>query len=301
MHNFNGKKRDGLSVVARLAWTIVAITALVFTALLIKAKSKPKDPDVIIDIYNTKAPSEQPFTAAPSDQPFTVAPSTTPDATSYMPSPTPMLSDAPTQNTSTQSPSNSPDYSVFDKSAFVGNSIFEGLYRYGVITHGKFFTKVGLNILSVYTDTTTTGTVPVINELDNGDYESIIIMFGQNELGWPNVDSFIAHYSDFIDDVRAKQPAAKLFLTGLPPFSKAKSDEGGSSGLTNERVHLYNGKIEQLAQSKNCYYISVPDAMMDSTGALPDEATSDGIHLNLNYSKIWADHICLTVMSAHGK
>ena len=45
-----------------------------------------------------------------------------------------------------------PDYSVFDNSVFVGNSVFEGLYRYGVITHGKFMTKVGLNILSVYTD-----------------------------------------------------------------------------------------------------------------------------------------------------
>lgn len=299
MHNFNGKKSNGLSVAARLAWIIVAITAIVLIILFIRARSKPKNPDAIIDIYSTEVPSSTP---APSETPD-VQPSSDvsdTDVPSVSPSSTPALSEPPSI-TAAPTSSGGPDYSVFDNCAFVGNSIFEGLYRYGVITRGKFFTKVGLNILSVYNDTTATGTVPIIDELDTGNYDSIIVMFGQNELGWPNVDSFIQHYSDFIDDVREKQPNARIFLTGLPPFSKEKSSEGGSNGLTNERVHLYNGRIEELAQSKNCYYISVPDAMMDADGALPSEATSDGIHLNLAYSKIWADHICLTVMAAHGR
>lgn len=299
MHNFNGKKSSGLSIAARLAWIIVAVTAIVLIVLFIKAKNNPKNPDAIIDIYSTDVPSSTPASSeTPDVQPSsdvlgTVAPSD-------QPSSTPSPSATPSAATATPSLGN-PDYSVFDNCAFVGNSIFEGLYRYGVITRGKFFTKVGLNILSVYKDTTATGTVPIINELDTGNYESIILLFGQNELGWPSVDSFIQHYSDFIDDVREKQPNARIFLAGLPPFSKEKSSEGGSNGLTNERVHLYNGRIEQLAQSKNCYYISVPDAMTDADGALPSEATSDGIHLNLEYSKIWADHICLTVMAAHGR
>lgn len=299
MHNFNGKKSNGLSVVARLAWIIVAITAIVLIVLFIRARSKPKNPDAIIDIYSTEVPSSTPAPSeSPDIQPSAAVSDT--DAPSALPSSTPAPSETPPTTTAPPSPGG-PDYSVFDNCAFVGNSIFEGLYRYGVITRGKFFTKVGLNILSVYNDTTATGTVPIIDELNTGNYESIILMFGQNELGWPNVDSFIQHYSDFIDDVREKQPNARIFLTGLPPFSKEKSSEGGSNGLTNERVHLYNGRIEKLAQSKNCYYISVPDAMMDADGALPSQATSDGIHLNLAYSKIWADHICLTVMAAHGR
>lgn len=299
MHNFNGKKSNGLSIAARLAWIIVAVTAIVLVVLFIKAKTKPKDPDAIIDIYSTEVPSSTPVSSETPDVQTsgTISDSAVPSET---PSSTPAPSETPAITTAAPSPGDL-DYSVFDNCAFVGNSVFEGLYRYGVITRGKFFTKVGLNILSVYTDTTATGTVPIIDELDTGSYESVILMFGQNELGWPSVDSFIQHYSDFIDDVRAKQPNARIFLTGLPPFSKEKSAEGGSTGLTNERVHLYNGRIEELAQSKNCYYISVPDAMMDADGALPSEATSDGIHLNLTYSKIWADHICLTVMVAHGR
>lgn len=299
MHNFNGKKSSGLSVAARLAWIIVAVTAIVLIVLFIKAKSKPKNPDAIIDIYSTEVPSSTPAPSETPDVQPSAAVSDT-DVPTVLPSSTPAPSETPLVTTASPSPGG-PDYSVFDNCAFVGNSVFEGLYRYGVITRGKFFTKVGLNILSVYSDTTTTGTVPIIDELDTGNYDSIILMFGQNELGWPSVDSFIQHYSTFIDDVRGKQPNARIFLTGLPPFSKEKSSEGGSNGLTNERVHLYNGRIEKLAQSKNCYYITVPDAMMDADGALPSEATSDGIHLNLAYSKIWADHICSIVMAAHGR
>ncbi len=126
-------------------------------------------------------------------------------------------------------------------------------------------------------------------------------MFGQNELGWPSLTSFIDHYSKFIDDVRVKQPNAKLFLTGLPPVSKEKSAAGGDTGVTNERTQMYNVQIEELARTKGCYYISVPDAMMTSEGDLPADASSDGIHLNMEYSRLWADHICQTVMAAHNR
>lgn len=38
--------------------------------------------------------------------------------------------------------------------------------------------------------------------------------------------------------------------------------------------------------------------MITADGDLPDDASSDGMHLNMQYSSVWADHICLTVMAA---
>ena len=35
--------------------------------------------------------------------------------------------------------------------------------------------------------------------------------------------------------------------------------------------------------------------LVDANGCLPADASGDGIHLNMTYSKYWADHICRTV------
>lgn len=313
MHNFDAgrRRRDGLGIVAKAAWVIVGVAIVVVAALLIYAKVSEDRQDADINIHNSHSPEiptgtdsgpegtfgtavPTPTGAASTDPPInTVAP--TPEST-----PTPGL-----DVTATPGYTPEPDYSVFDNSVFIGNSVFEGLYRYGVITHGTFFTKVGLNILSVYSQPATDGTLPIINmsepcELDSGDYEIAILMFGQNELGWPSLTSFISHYSQFIDDIRVKQPNAVIFLTGLPPFSKAQSESGGETGANNERIRMYNEQIEQLALTKNCYYIRVPDVMLTAGGDLPDEASSDGMHLNMKYSRAWADFICLTVMQAVG-
>ena len=315
MHNFDTRRRrrrgDGLGIVAKAAWVIVGIALVVVTALVIYAKVNEGRQNVDIDIHNSPSPELPTGTASdPNGTPGTTAPvptgvtSTDPpiNTAAATPDPTPTATPGDTVIPG-YTPEPEPDYSVFDNSVFVGNSIFEGLYRYGVITHGTFFTKVGLNILSVYSQPATNGTLPIINmsepcELDSGDYEIAILMFGQNELGWPSLTSFISHYSQFIDDVRAKQPNAVVFLTGLPPFSKAQSDKGGETGANNDRIRMYNEQIEQLALTKNCYYIRVPDVMLTADGDLPDEASSDGMHLNMKYSKAWADFICLTVMQA---
>lgn len=188
------------------------------------------------------------------------------------------------------------DYSVFADCAFLGNSTFEGLYKYGVITNSHFFTKVGLNVNSVYTATTSTGSVPVIDELNTGSYRAVILMFGQNECGWPSLDTFISKYAQLLNDVWARQPEAKLFITAVPPVSKEVSDQG-ANGVTNEHIDYINNGLKQLADNTpNAYFITVPPIMVASDGTLRPEASGgDGIHLNLEYTRHWADHICAAV------
>ena len=123
------------------------------------------------------------------------------------------------------------------------------------------------------------------------------MMFGENELGWPDLNLFINKYEQLCRDVWKKQPGAKLFITGIPPVSAAKS-ASSTTGVTNENIQLYNAQLADLcARTEGVYFISVPEALMTSNGALPAEASGDGLHLNMTYSRYWADHICLTVMS----
>lgn len=243
-------------------------------------------PTVSSDVrLETLAPSATlaPFDVSPSPYvPLTPVPTQPPGHTSQTPWSTPI-------------PGGNVGQSVFDNCAFVGNSLFEALHAYGVVTHGSFFTTVGLNINTVYTETSTHGRIPVINELNTGSYAGVILMFGQNELGWPKAEVFIQKYANLIRDVKSRQPNARIFITAMPPVTKALSDSS-SNGTTNANINYINSLLANLAgQFGYCRFITVPDEMYDANDALPSQASGDGIHLNMTYSRIWAQHICQAV------
>lgn len=272
---------------------------LIAAFLLSAASGCANEPNVVINI-NTPAPDTfsppAKESAAPVTQtPVTQTPVTQPPATQAPESGVPF-----TQPPATALPK--PDYSVFDNCAFVGNSVLHGLYQFGIITYGSFFTKVSLNVQSVYTQTTDTGSTPIIDELKNGNYKAVILLFGENELGWPSVDSFISKYSQLVDDVRERQPDAEIFIMGIPPVSKkaAESEKNKSRGVTNENIVIFNAGLARLAGERGCNFIPVPAALTAADGALPKEASSDGIHLNMKFSRLWADHICLSVAAGLG-
>lgn len=306
---------------------IFALTATIMAAMLISGCKKPND--VIIDVDpaitdsstpdtpTEASPSFAADTPAPSDSieshtavPFVTDAPTPGDATSVptvAPTSASLETDPPATGISvptiapTSAPTNVPgqlNYGVFDSCCFVGNSIFEGLHLYGVIANGTWYTKVGLNILTVYNTPVIGGTVPIIDELNQGSYKGILLMFGQNECGWPDLNNFINKYETLLADVWAKQPQAKLFLMGITPVSKKVSDKG-KNGVTNANINTINEGLEALAaRTANAYYISVPQQFYGSNGALVEEASSDGVHLTVAYMKIWADHICRIVGGA---
>ena len=253
------------------------IMAALFAALLFAGCEKSEDPTQIVDIYTpvpaaTSVPKSE-TTAAPTDSPVVTE------------GPTPAPTEVPKEA----------DQSVFDDAVFLGNSVFEGLYRFGVITHGKFFTKVGLNVNSVFTANIEGSSVPVIDELRNGTYKKAILYFGTNELGWPSYQGFIDKYSAVIDGVLERQPGCRIYVCGVLPTSKAVSDKN-ENGINNENVARMNVMLKELCASRNAVFIEVPAEFFGPDGALPDDASSDGIHLNLSYDRAWAEHICLKVM-----
>ena len=238
----------------------------------------------------------------PTDVPeVTPEPTSVPTPIPTEPAVTEQATEQATEQNETPAPTQgadvTPDQSVFDDAVFIGNSIFEGLYRFGIITHGRFYTKVGLNVNSVMTDHAEGSSVPVIDELNGGEVGKVIILLGTNELGWPSYPTFIQKYSDLLDAVWQRQPKAKIYVTALPPVTKNTSDTS-TVGITNSNIVRMNGMLEELAGRKGAIFIDVPASLYDGSGALPDEASSDGIHLNLKYDRLWADHITLKVMGA---
>jgi lysophospholipase L1-like esterase len=145
------------------------------------------------------------------------------------------------------------------------------------------------------TDHADGSSVPIIDELKKGDCGKVIILLGTNELGWPSYPTFIQRYSNLLDAVWERQPNARIYICGLPPVTK-KTDDKNSNGINNANIRRMNGMLEELAGTRGASYIDLPAELYDSNNCLPAEASSDGIHLNLKYDRIWADHITLKVM-----
>lgn len=243
----------------------------------------------------TESPTPE-LTPAPTPEPA-ATPAPEPTATAVptaAPTPAPTAIPKPTASP-TDPPNGTPDFSVFDNCCFVGNSTFEGFHLYHVIDNGAWYTRVGLNVNSVYTTPTEGGSVPIINELDHGSYDGVLLMFGQNECGWPSLDTFLTKYVQLVADVHAKQPGAKVFITGIPPVSQHVSDTS-PYGVTNPHINYINSGLEAIAGSiPYAYFITVPQELIGPDGTLPAEASSDGIHLNKTYLRYWANHICRAV------
>lgn len=271
----------------RLIYILILASVLLLGAALMTGCAEGQD--IVINLYTPSA------TEISVPVPTLVPGSTrepTPEPTKSPYSPT------VTQGNTPEGTPVAPDQSVFDDAALIGNSTFEGLYRYGIITHGHFFTKVGLNVLTVHTATTEHGTVPIIDELNTGTYGKVILMFGENELGWPSPASFIQKYEELVDAVWARQPQAEIYIVAMPPVTESYST-WELMGVSNVNIQNFNAMMKDLADRRGCHYIDVPKELMTYNGALPDEASGDGLHLNLKYARYWADHICLCVMGVY--
>jgi lysophospholipase L1-like esterase len=129
-----------------------------------------------------------------------------------------------------------------------------------------------------------------MDELNHRQYDQIFLMFGQNELGWEYTDIFIDRYAAVIDAVMERQPGARIYVLSIPPVSEKVSLKN-ANGINQQRIEEYNARLAELARLKNADYVNVSPMLADESGFLPEDASTDGIHLNKTYSKIWLQAI----------
>lgn len=211
------------------------------------------------------------------------------------PSPIPVVTTAPSADTGQAAQSantqpnavQEPDGSSSDTAALVGNSNLEDLYIYNLIPDADFYYKVGLTVDELGEEAADGGSAPILEELQGKDYDKIFLMFGNNELGW-HEDRFLEEYTKLIEDVRAADPGARIYVMGILPITEEISDQA-IDGATQEQIDTFNEALKTLANENNCYFLDLGLAMKGSDGYLPADAAEDGVHLNLDYSVRWAE------------
>ena len=180
----------------------------------------------------------------------------------------------------------------FRDAVFVGDSRTEGLENYDGLDGATYYAVKGLMVDTIYTkEAIRSGgsKITVMQALQRKKFGKVYIMLGVNELGWSSFATFVSDYGKVVDDIRKYQPGTRIYLEAILPVTAEKSKTDGI--YNNTRIAGSNDAIRKLAAEKKVTYLAVDEAVRDASGALPSEATVDGIHLNAAYCKKWCDYL----------
>lgn len=186
------------------------------------------------------------------------------------------------------------DKNYFSDAVFIGDSRTEGFVINTGVCDGYAIASKGLNVKSVFDkqcikDENTY--VTAIDAIRTKSYNKAYLMFGINETGWEYSDIFIDYYKKIIEEIKTDNPNAKIYVQSILPVSKSVSDS--SSYINRSRINEYNNLIKSMSEDENVYYLDVYNSIADKDGYLPDDASSDGIHLNREYCLKWLDYLCM--------
>lgn len=196
--------------------------------------------------------------------------------------------EAPQEDTAAKSSSytfEKADISYFSDALFIGDSRTVGLQEYGIMRDvSEFFCTSGMATSTV--DSATVSGHTLNNLLTSVKYGKIYLMIGINEVA-NNFDTTISNYKNIVDNLKAKQPDAIIYVMGN--LHVAASAE--QNGITNANINYLNGLIEGLADNDRVYYLDANSEFDDEYGALNESYSGDGIHPKAEYYKQWSEWI----------
>lgn len=187
------------------------------------------------------------------------------------------------------------DNSYFEDAAFVGDSRTDGFLIYSGIGRGKNLTSNGLSIFKLREKKALTigGTkYTLLEALALEQYGKVYLSLGVNELGYYDDEGFYRSYCQAIDDIRALQPNAVIYIQGLIPLNeKVILQTGGRTYLTNEHLRVYNDLMRKAAEEKQVVFLDLYSEFVNENGELPAQASKDGVHLRSDWCKQWLTYL----------
>ena len=245
---------------------------------------------IVLLVHSCSKPSPAPESESSSAASSTAEATASSSPTTTLPTTLPTTA-ASTASSVSSAPTAAAD-SWFDDACFIGDSRTQGLMLYATPGNAAFFASKGLTVSKVFSDATVDidgGKLSVNDALGKRSFGKVYIMLGVNELGWSYPDAFAKRYGDLVDRVKETQPNAKIFVQSIFPVSAAKSER--EQYINNPRILQYNELLRTMCREKQVAYLNVREAVEDGKGNLPDDASSDGVHLNAAYCRKWRDYL----------
>ncbi len=186
------------------------------------------------------------------------------------------------------------DMSYFDDAVFLGDSRQHSFVVFNGLPASSNYSYVSLAVNTVRTKKVAVYNGQKMSPFDalskNKRFKKVYLMFGINECGWPYPENFIKLYGDLIDDIKAMNPKAIIYVQSILPVTK-KVSQTSKTGETKANIDRLNNLIINMADEKGVYYLDVASVMRDAEGYLPEGASADGVHPEKKYCKIWLEYL----------
>ena len=182
----------------------------------------------------------------------------------------------------------------FDETvAFIGDSRTQGFIMYNGLSKVQDYSYIGLMVDTAITKefvkTSDGKKITLLQDMKNKNIKKVYIMLGINELGWSYPSVFKLKYEELIDEIRKVQPNCEIYVQSIIPVTKTKDKSDKIYNNTN--VKKFNELIKEVANEKNVTYLDVQSVLVDSQGYLPEEASTDGVHVGKKYCERWLDYL----------
>lgn len=181
------------------------------------------------------------------------------------------------------------DDSFFADAAILGNSLVEGLRLYSKLKV-DYYSGTSMSIYSaLYTKNVRLNNGAYGTQIDamaQKQYGKIYIELGINEMG-SSIDTNISRYRILLDQIRAVQPNADIYVMAVTPTSRTKI----GTSFSKDRVVAYNNALYNLAAEWGCWYLDDFTPLADSEGYLPASQTWDGVHFTVAKYADWENII----------
>lgn len=287
-HTMNGNKRIKKRLILYLSMIVLALTTA--SCLGVYAfGNKPGDRDV------SPPPDAKPEVTPESNSGVTDVSGITPAPTD----PEPVASEdehtdaSPDAAGTGSTPAVNYDPEHYRSALFIGDSRMEGFQLYAGPHEATYYAAQGLNVNTIYEKQIVgngkNDKITAIDALQKARFNTIYIMLGTNELGWAYSNVFIERYGALIDDLKASQPDATIYVESILPVTKKESDDSDIYNMDN--IREFNELIVQMTQDKQVRYLNVAECVTDEEGYLFADASTDGIHLNKEYCEKWFAYI----------
>ena len=182
----------------------------------------------------------------------------------------------------------------FDSSvAFIGDSRTQGFIMYNGLKEVEDYSYIGLMVDTAITKefikTNDGNKITLLQDMKNKKIDRVYIMLGVNELGWSYPSVFKLKYKELIEEIKKVKPNCNIYVQSIIPVTKKKDQS--DKIYNNTRIKEFNELIKEVASEMNVKYLDVASVLTDEQGYLPEESSTDGIHIGRKYCAKWLDYL----------
>jgi lysophospholipase L1-like esterase len=174
---------------------------------------------------------------------------------------------------------------------FLGDSITDFWHTRGQEVWDKTFAPLKAANFGINADRTQN----LLFRLQNGELEGfkakcIVLMIGTNNIGTPDmprntVEDTIAGVKAVVNEIRTRQPQAKILLLAIFPRGQNPDD------AHRPAIKQVNAELAKWDDGKNIFYMDIGDKFLQPDGSISNEIMVDYLHPSPKGYQIWADAI----------